>query len=44
MRVGGGLGMIRVHYIFCAFYFQANAPVDLTGYTDPWPGGWGPLH
>ena len=34
--------MIRVHYIYCALCFQANAAADLTGGAALWSGGWGP--
>lgn len=30
---GAGLGMIQVHYIYCAFYSSSNTATDLTGGT-----------
>ena len=40
---GAGLGMIQMHYIYCALFLSSNTSTDLTGGTGLWPRGWGSL-
>ena len=41
--VGDGLGMIQVHYIYCALYFCYYCISSTSDHQALGPGGWGPL-
>ena len=44
LRGGGGLGMIQVHYIYCALYFYYYDYISSTSdYQALDSRGWGPL-
>lgn len=43
LRVGGGLGMIQGHYVYCALYLYYHYISSISNDQALDPGGWGPL-
>ena len=41
--VGGGLGVIQAHYIYCTLYFHCYYINSTLDHQTLDPGGWGPL-